>query len=350
MQRWKACSHEGRAWEALRLLKLLRFDDATIIGVMELRTSDRRRRLGMASVVGVAALFCSFTLLSRKGLTRNFEIEDLAWLRFTGGALILFPWFARYRLAGLGLARALALALCGGIGFATLAYSGFRLAPAAHGGVLLHGTLPLFGTIFGMIVLRQVFPLRRVVGVAVIVLGVATIALDGFSTAGFSTSSERGVLIGDLCLLAAAAAWSLYGALLARWKVAATPAAALVATGSFVLFAIVNVASGTYPKIEPSAEFLIQAVFQGVLIGAASIFLYSHAVTMLGATTTALATTVVPVLTILGAIPLLDEWPTPQTSLGAVVATIGMIVTLYPQRTDASGPSVRVQRPPNSTC
>jgi drug/metabolite transporter (DMT)-like permease len=290
--------------------------------------SRQRRYLGIASVVGVVLLFCSFTLLSRKGLTRDFRIEDLAWLRFAGGAVLLLPWFLRYGLAGLGILRALALAACGGIGFATLAYSGFRLAPASHGGVLLHGTLPLFGTIFGMLVLHQAFSARRAAGVGVIGLGVATIAADGIS-------SHRGydVLAGDLCFLAASAAWSLYGALLVRWKVAPKPASALVAALSFVVFGLLNVASGSIPRVEPSLDYGVQAVFQGVLIGAVSILLYSLAVTALGATTTALATTAVPVLTILGAVPVLSELPSVQTAVGGAIATAGMIVALSGSRT-----------------
>jgi drug/metabolite transporter (DMT)-like permease len=283
----------------------------------------QRRKVGIASVAGVVLLFCSFTLMSRKGLTGTFQIADLAWLRFSGGALLLLPWFLRSGLAGLGVFRALVLALCGGIGFATLAYSGFKLAPAAHAGVLLHGTLPLFGTLFGMLILRQFFSARRGVGVGVIFVGIAIIASD-------SVAGSRGneVLRGDLFLLAASVAWSLYGALLARWKVAAMPAAAMVSALSFVFFGLFSVASRSLPRIELSLDYATQALFQGVFIGAGSILLYSKAVTALGATTTALAITAVPVLTVLGAIPLLSELPSAQTSIGAALATAGMMVAL----------------------
>ena len=44
--------------------------------------------------------------------------------------------------------------------------------------------------------------------------------------------------------------------------------------------------------------------------------------------TTALATTLVAVLTVLGAIALLEEWPTVQASLDAIVATVGVAVAL----------------------
>jgi hypothetical protein len=61
----------------------------------------QQRRIGIASMAGVMLLFCSFTLISRKGLTGRFQIQDLAWLRFTGGALLLLPCFLRFGLAGL---------------------------------------------------------------------------------------------------------------------------------------------------------------------------------------------------------------------------------------------------------
>ena len=59
-------------------------------------------------------------------------------------ALLLVPLLARGGLARLPIGRALLLAGLGGLGFALLAYNGFRLAPASHGSLLIHGMLPLF--------------------------------------------------------------------------------------------------------------------------------------------------------------------------------------------------------------
>ena len=60
---------------------------------------------------------------------------------------------------------------------------------------------------------------------------------------------------------------------------------------------------------------LLQGAFQGVLIGAASIFVYSRAVASLGAADTALFTAAVPCVTTLAAIFLLAYDNNPQILL-----------------------------------
>jgi drug/metabolite transporter (DMT)-like permease len=73
---------------------------------------------------------------------------------------------------------------------------------------------------------------------------------------------------------------------------------------------------------------LLQGIFQGVLIGAASIFVYSRAVASLGAVDTALFTAAVPCVTTVAAIFLLAEIPGPMAIAGVAVVTIGMAVAL----------------------
>jgi len=141
-------------------------------------TAERERRaLGIACASGVVLLFSSFTLVSRLGLTSSFGIADLASLRFGIGGTLLLPIFVRYGFAGLGMLRAAALATFGGLGFALLAYAGFRLVPSSHAAVLLHGTLPLFGTLGGVLLLGQRIRGRTLYGVALVALGIAAMAV-----------------------------------------------------------------------------------------------------------------------------------------------------------------------------
>ncbi len=79
-------------------------------------------------------------------------------------------------------------------------------------------------------------------------------------------------------------------------------------------------------------ELLLQALVQGALIGAVSIFVYTRAVATLGAAETALFAAAVPCVTTLAAIPLLSEIPTPASLAGVAVVTAGMLVGLRPAR------------------
>ncbi len=75
-------------------------------------------------------------------------------------------------------------------------------------------------------------------------------------------------------------------------------------------------------------DLVVQAVFQGVLVGAVSIFVYTHAVAALGPGETALFTAAVPAVTTLAAIPLLGEMPHSLAAVGVGVVTLGMVVGL----------------------
>src|SRR5512141_833984 len=106
--------------------------------------STRERLVGLSCGVLSVLLFSSFTLVSRRGLSSALGLPDLAALRFGVGGALLLPFLLRRGTRRAAWRDASALALLGGVGFALLAYAGFSLAAAAHGAVLLHGTLPLF--------------------------------------------------------------------------------------------------------------------------------------------------------------------------------------------------------------
>ena len=102
------------------------------------------RTVGVVCGIGVIVLFSSFTLISRLGFSSALTLPDIAALRFGIGGMALLPFVIRHGLSGLSWRQAATLAFLGGLGFALFAYTGFWLAPAAHGAVLLHGTLPLW--------------------------------------------------------------------------------------------------------------------------------------------------------------------------------------------------------------
>jgi drug/metabolite transporter (DMT)-like permease len=214
------------------------------------------------------------------------------------------------------------LAVLGGVGFATCAYTGFALAPAAHGAVLLHGTLPL--STFALSYLLGNRPQERSrAGVAVIFLGTIAMAAD---TVVKSTSRQ---LVGDSALLLASVSWSGYGLRARKLGLHPAHAASIVAVLSAIAFLpIYALVRGSALRAVPWRDLLLQGVFQGVLIGAVSIFVYTRAVALLGAVEAALYTAAVPCITTATAIALLGERPSVIAMAGVVVVTAGMALTL----------------------
>ncbi|MGX9394150.1 DMT family transporter (plasmid) [Nitrobacteraceae bacterium UC4446_H13] len=279
-------------------------------------------------------LFASFVLISRAGLSTSLTLPDIAALRFGIGAIVLLPLIIRYGFSSLRFRQIILISALGGLGFALFAYSGFALAPASHGGVLIHGTLALTTAL-----LISCFGLRpsrtgQGVGLIIIAAGVVAMAWDGTTMAGDWMPA------GDACLLGASLCWSGYGLYVKRLEISAFQAAAIVAATSAIIFLpIYLVLPG---KMLPHAEWrdvLLQAIFQGALIGAGSIFVYTRAVVLLGPERVAFFTAAVPSLAVAGGYVFLDEVPGIAAMIGAVLVTIGMVAALrgQPASTHALG-------------
>jgi drug/metabolite transporter (DMT)-like permease len=284
---------------------------------------SREKAIGVLCGLAVVALFCSFTLISRIGFSSSLTLPDIAALRFGVGGVLLLPLIARHGLSGLSWRQALTLAFLGGLGFALFAYSGFALAPAAHGGVLLHGTLPLFTFLLGSRLLDRGSSRGAATGILLIAVGIAMMALDSMLTA------TRQQLLGDVSLLLASVCWSSYALMARRLKLEPARAAAVVAVLSMACFLPLYLfLPGKALFLVSWQEVMLQAGFQGIFIGTISIFVYTKAVSALGASETALFTAAVPCVTTLAAIPLLSETPSIAALVGVAIVTAGMIVTL----------------------
>ena len=292
-------------------------------GRLRQRTMTRERLIGASCATLSVLLFASFTLASRLGFSSRLQLADLAALRFGIGGTLLFPALLRADLRRVAWRDAGALALFGGLGFALLAYAGFSLAPAAHGAVLLHGTLPLFTYVILRATAQGSGSAHRPAGLLLIAAGIALMAYD--SLAGASPRQ----LLGDGFLLLASLFWSSYGVLSRRLGLPATSGAAIVGVLSlcaFLPFYAVWPVKALF-TVGPR-ELLLQAVVQGALIGAVSIFVYTRAVAALGPAATALFAAAVPVVTTLAAIPLLSEVPSRVALAGVGAVTLGMVLAV----------------------
>lgn len=298
-------------------------EQADDVGLKKMDAAARERMIGIICGFFVILFFSSFILVSRLGFTSSLTVPDIAAFRFGVSGLILLPVFLKHRLCGLRFRQAVLLAFMGGLGFALFAYAGFLLAPAAHGAVLLHGTVPLFTFVITMLVIGMKASRAKVFGVLMITLGVLMMALDSLLGATLRQ------LLGDLCLLMASVCWAGYGIYARRLSLPPIRTASIVAVFSMTCFLpLYLLVPGKAIFAVGFSEVLLQVVFQGFLIGVVSLLNYTRAVSALGASETALFTAAVPIVTTLGAVPLLGEIPSVAGMLGVVVVTAGMVVSM----------------------
>ncbi|MFA5520595.1 MAG: DMT family transporter [Castellaniella sp.] len=285
---------------------------------------SRQTLLGVLCALSAISLFASFTLLSRLGITASLlSAADIALLRFAVAGVLMLPVLRHHGLGGIRWRDAFLLALCGGVGFAMFAYTGFSLVPASHGGALLHGTIPMFTAVLGWLAGQLRLTRRTWYGLLLIQAGIVAVFMDGGE---FATMKE---ILGDLSLLMAGLCWAVYGLLCQRLKLTALHTMAIVAVGAMLCFVPVYALLPTTGfHLASWRDILFQAVFQGVLIGIISGVLYTRAVGLLGASNTALFTAAVPCITAVAGIWLLGEHPSPLVWTGIACVTAGMVIAL----------------------
>ena len=267
------------------------------------------------------SIWAGWSVVTRLAVTTSLDASDIAALRFGVAGLLLSPvlvqrGLARERLGWLGLTVIIAGA---GAPYALVAAGGLRFAPAYDGGALNPGCMPLFVALIGGIVLGERLSTTRKLGLSLILVGAVIIV--GRHAAAWSTSRT----FGDALFLFAAFLTACFTVVMRQAKLEPLHAAALVSTGSLVIYLPIYLALyGTRLAQLPLVELAVQAIFQGVLVTIVSLLLYGRAVAILGASGGAAFGAVVPALSALFAIPLLGEWPSDADWVGIVLITAGV--------------------------
>jgi drug/metabolite transporter (DMT)-like permease len=160
--------------------------------------------------------------------------------------------------------------------------------------------MPLFVALIAMVVLKETLSITRKMGLSLILAGVTVII--AWHKWGGAWSMSR--TFGDALFLLASFLSAAFTVRMRQAKLEPLHAAALVSTGSLVIYLPVYLAlHGAHFAHLTLAAFAVQAFFQGVLVTIISLVLYGRAVAILGASGGA-------ALSALFAIPLLAEWPT----------------------------------------
>ena len=200
-----------------------------------------------------------------------------------------------------------------------MAAGGLHFAPAYDGGALNPGCMPLFVALIAAVGLGEKLSTTRKSGLGLILAGAAVIV--GGEAASWSTSRT----FGDALFLFAAFLTACFTVVMRQAELDPIHAAALVSTGSLVIYLPIYLALyGTRFAQMALADLTGQALFQGVLVTIVSLLLYGRTVAILGASGGAAFGALVPALSALFAIPLLGEWPGETDWAGIILISAGV--------------------------
>lgn len=274
------------------------------------------------ALYGLAAvcIWAAFIVVSRLGVRTSLTPWDVAAIRFGVAGLILLPYIVRNGLAleRLGWIGVGAIAIGCGAPMVLLVSAGLLFAPAAHGGALFPGVMPLMVAVLAAAILKETFTVQKKAGLVLIVLGAIGIVWGNGGTLGTTQN------VGHALFLAAGLVWAGYTVAMRRARLDGLHAAAIAAVGSLVLYLPAYAAiAGTSLFRAPLFDIALQAVVQGLLTAIVALLLYGRMVSLLGATSGAAFVALTPAMTALLAIPVLGEWPSAIDWMAIALISIG---------------------------
>lgn len=285
-------------------------------------------RLQGLALGGLAALIWgAYLAMARAGITAGLGSSDIAFLRYGIAGLIMLPWLIRNDFrscASVGWGRAAGLAILAGPLFVLIGVGGYRFAPLAHGAVMQPAALTIISLLLAAVVLRDRPSTARLMGVGVMIIGLALIAGPELF------SGSTGVLVGDAMFIVAGAMWAGFTLLTRLWKLAPLPATAAVSVFSALVYVPAHLlVVGLDGLREATPQMLLaQGVVQGLLSGVVAVLAFTRAVALLGASSASIFPAMVPAVAVLVGIPLTGELPTGPQTLGLLIVSLGLVAAL----------------------
>ncbi|MGL5114599.1 MAG: DMT family transporter [Beijerinckiaceae bacterium] len=304
----------------------LRIQSSFIAGVGHLtRLSPGTRGLLFGALAVV--IWGSYLAFARAGVSAGLSGFDFTAIRYGTAGLVMLPWLLRHQpltLGGIGWRRAFWLMLLAGPLFIWLGVGGYAFAPLAHGAVVQPASVVIGTTILAALVLKDWPDRARLVGLSIIVSGLAVIAGPGLLEGGALTP------LGDAMFISAGLFWAGFTTLTRRWGVKALPATAAVSVLSGALILPIYAATtGFGPLLDlPVSTLLMQVLVQGVLSGVVAVVAYTRAAELLGPARAAMFPALVPVAAMIIGIPVTGEIPTLLQTGGLLLVSVGLLISI----------------------
>ena len=273
----------------------------------------------MAIVAGLTmiGIYAVQFVAARFSLRDHLTVTDMAALRFAGAGAVFLPivWRSGFRrMKALGWRRALALAMLAGLPYPLIINWGLTYAPAVHGAALCPASIVFFS--FLLSIFQERASHQRTIGVATIIVGLLLFIAPA--------RGSNEVLLGDLLFVGSGLMFSAYATLVRQWRIDPVTATAAVVLLSCLPLPFLTLLAPSGLHAAAGAEIVSQVIIQGLLAGAAAMFLYTYIVGQLGSQAASLFMPGVPIATVVVGMVVLGETPTPLQFAAVAIMAAGM--------------------------
>ncbi|WLQ16784.1 DMT family transporter [Hahella aquimaris] len=297
--------------------------EASLTRVTPILSDSKQKMLGYGAACLTVLIWSSYFLSLKFGALSPLGIFDLALFRFCIPGLILTPLLIkrRHRILAAPKLYLLGVMLGAGLPFFLLSAAAMGWAPVADGSTLIPGAAPLFVTGMAVLIFKEPLSVWRRYGLLAVAVGASCFLYS-------SLSNPSGDLWrGHVLFLFCSAMWAVFTISVRQSGLKPLEAAAVVTVPNAALLLVwalwrqPELAWSSLPMMELTAQMLVQGI--GVGLGAG--FLYSFAISRLGAEITSAIGSMTPVCATLLAAVLLQESVEFASLLGLGLVTSGVI-------------------------
>lgn len=285
---------------------------------------------GLAAALGAIAIYAGMFAVGRAGAWNGLNGYDQTAIRFVVTTLLVLPFLWAAVLPAvrrIGIGRLVALFALNGAPYSAVFLGGLVFAPVAYGAALVPGLQPVSVMVVALLWRGQRPALPNVLGAAICLGGVLVMLLDR------QVAGDSGVPIGIGLFLLASAMWGTYTVALKVWAIEPREALATNAPLSALLYLPIYLLwqGPTAVLAAPASAVLLQAVYQGVLVGLVALILFTVAVKKASSAAVAALAPAMPVMATLIGWLFLNEQPGGYQWAGLAIVTIGLLVgALWP--------------------
>jgi len=293
-------------------------------------TSDRGQLArGLAVGLVAASIGALYTVFARWGIARGLSSPDLTVLRFGVAGVLMLPVMALACWRDLAQFTTrwrtwLLVALLAGTPFGLLMFGALQFAPSSHAAVFPFTAMSVMGMVLGSVVLGDRMTPRRMLGIAVVLIGL--VLVSGLEASSLTLRAS----VGDAMFLAAGTLWAGFGIVLRKHKLDPLLATAVISISALLTYVPAYfwfTGAAGLMAAEPSV-FWTEVLVQGVIAGAGTLYTYSKMVSLLGASRAAVFPALAPGLAALMAWPVLGHVPAVPETLGLLLVMAGLIVAV----------------------
>lgn len=284
-------------------------------------TDNRQLVQGYLAAIATLLMWSAFSLVSRMGGKSVLTPYDVYALRVITAAVILLPFAGRLPPKAWRDGRLWLLTTLCSLIYCPLVYTGFKYAPAAHGGILLAGMQPLLISLVLWLMTGKAPGRGRATGLLLITGGIVCAAVPYFNA--WSPASAWG----DLLIFLSSVSWAFYSVLASRWGYSPWGLTCAIAFGSLIAYLPVYLLC--LPKAleaAPLSAIITQGLYQGLFATILAMLTYLKAISILGTERCAPLLALVPIVIGLVAVPLLDEALTGWLMAGLVLVSAGALI------------------------